>query len=98
MGAGHAAAGLLDDGVGLVLPTAPCAALRIDAAGDEIANFYRRALVLTSVAGHAGVPQISLPVGRVGGCPVGLSMLGAAGQDRALLDAGAAADDLIGTA
>jgi amidase len=89
---------LLDDGVGLLLPTAPCAALRIDAAGDEIADFYRRALVLTSIAGHAGVPQISLPVGRVGGCPVGLSILAAQGQDRALLDAGVAAVDLIGTA
>jgi amidase len=89
---------LLDDGVGLVLPTAPCAALRIDAAGEEIADFYRRALALTSVAGHAGVPQISLPAGRVGGCPVGLSILAGPGQDRALLDAGAAAVELIGTA
>jgi amidase len=89
--------GLLDDGVGLLLPTTPCAALRIDAAGDEIGEFYRRALVLTSVAGHAGVPQISLPAGRVGGCPVGLSILAAAGQDRALLDAGRRAADLIGT-
>jgi amidase len=88
---------LLDDGVGLVLPTASCVALRLNATGDEVGDFYRRTLVLTSVAGHAGVAQISLPVGRVGGCPVGLSILAAPGQDRALLEAGKRAVDLIGT-
>ena len=76
----------LDDGVGLLMPTTPCVALRRDAASSEISDFYRRALTLTAAAGHAGVPQISLPVARVGGCPVGLSILAAAGHDRALLD------------
>jgi amidase len=77
---------LLDDGVGLVMPTAPCVALRKDAASSEISDFYRRALALTSVAGHAGIPQISIPVGRVTGCPVGLSILASSGHDRALLE------------
>ena len=79
---------LLDDGVGLVMPTAPCVALRKNAASSEISEFYRRALALTSVAGHSGLPQISLPVGRVDGCPVGLSILASVGHDRALLAAG----------
>ncbi|MDR3467203.1 MAG: amidase [Xanthobacteraceae bacterium] len=79
-------AALLGDGVGLVLPTAPCIALRKDAAGLEISDFYRRALTLTSIAGHAGLPQITVPAGRVDGCPVGLSIVAAAGCDRALLD------------
>jgi amidase len=78
----------LDDGTGLLMPTAPCIALRKDAAPSEISEFYRRALVLTAVAGHAGVPQISLPAGRIDGCPVGLSILASSGHDRALLDAG----------
>jgi amidase len=75
------------DGAGLVMPTAPCVALRKDAASPEIAAFYRRALTLTSVAGHAGFPQISIPAGRVDGCPVGLSILAPSGHDRALLEA-----------
>ena len=79
---------LLDDGVGLVMPTAPCVALRKNASASEVADFYRRALVLTSVAGHAGVAQISIPAGCVDGCPVGLSILAAADHDRALLEIG----------
>jgi amidase len=74
------------DGVGLVLPTAPCVALRRDVAADEVGEFYRRALTLTSIAGHAGLPQITLPLREAEGCPVGLSILAGANHDRALLD------------
>jgi len=77
---------MLGDGVGLVMPTAPCVALRRDAGPSEIADFYRRALVLTSIAGHAGLPQIGVPAGRLDGCPVGLSILASPGHDRALLE------------
>lgn len=78
---------ILGDGVGLVMPTAPCVALSKNADWSEIAEFYRRALTLTSAAGHAGLPQISVPAGRVEGCPVGLSILASSGHDRALLEA-----------
>jgi amidase len=88
----------LGDGIGLLIPTAPCIALRLDAGEDEIGNFYRNALTLTSIAGHAGIPQISLPAGKVGGCPVGLSVLASPGHDRALLDLGARYADAIGMA
>jgi amidase len=76
----------LGDGVGLVLPTAPRIALRKDAPPPEYADFYPRALTLTSIAGHTGLPQISVPVGEVDGCPVGLSIVASAGHDRALLE------------
>jgi amidase len=88
----------LGDGIGLLIPTAPCIALRIDAREDEIGTFYRNALTLTSIAGHAGIPQISLPAGKVEGCPVGLSVLTSAGHDRALLDLGVRYADVIGMA
>jgi amidase len=78
--------GLFSDGTGIVIPTAPCIALRKDAAGDEIGAFYRRALTLTSIAGHAGLPQLTIPAAQADGCPVGLSILAPAGGDRALLD------------
>ncbi len=79
----------LGGGVAWLIPTAPCTALRKDApgAGAQIGPFYGRALTLTSIAGHAGLPQINLPVATVDGCPVGLSLVAGAGQDRALLDA-----------
>lgn len=76
----------LGDGIGLVLPTAPRIALRKDAEPSEFADFYPRTLTLTSIAGHAGLPQISIPAGEIGGCPVGLSIVGSGGHDRALLD------------
>ena len=70
----------------LVIPTAPCAALRLDADAAVVAEFYRRALTLTSVAGHCGAPQVSLPMARDEGCPIGVSLVGAPGCDLALLD------------
>jgi len=88
----------LGDGIGLLIPTAPCIALRLDAREDEIGAFYHNALTLTSIAGHAGIPQISLPAGKVGGCPVGLSVLASPGHDRALLDLGVRHADAIGMA
>jgi len=86
---------LLGDGVGLVIPTAPRIALRKNAAPAEFSDFYPRALTLTSIAGHAGLPQISVPVGRVDGCPVGLSILASSGHDRALLEIGSPWANLV---
>ena len=81
---------LLADGVGLVIPTAPGIALLKGAGGDEIGAFYQKALALTSIAGHSGLPQITLPAVRVGGRPVGLSIVAKADHDRALLDSASA--------
>ncbi|MBY0381379.1 MAG: amidase [Xanthobacteraceae bacterium] len=86
---------LLSEGVGLVMPTAPCIALRKDATGAEIGEFYSRALALTSVAGHSGSPQISVPGGLVDGCPIGLSILALPGQDRALIEPGSTWSNLM---
>ena len=77
---------LLADGVGLVIPTTPRVALRKNAPPSEYSDFYQRALTITSIAGHTGLPQISVPVADVDGCPVGLSIVGSAGHDRALLE------------
>jgi amidase len=87
---------LLADGIGLVIPTAPGIALRKDATGEEIGAFYPRALMLTSIAGHAGLPQLTVPAGRVDGCPIGLSIVAGVGSDRALLDAGGPWADFLG--
>ena len=69
----------------IVMPTTPCIALLRDVPASVIGDFYRRALTLTSLAGHCGAPQVALPLGFWRGCPVGVSILGAPGSDRSLL-------------
>jgi amidase len=68
------------------LPTAPCIAPRIDASAAELDGFRARAIALTCIAGLSGLPQISIPVGTLDGCPIGLSFIGWEGADETLLD------------
>jgi amidase len=77
--------GLLgDDGV-IVLPAMPGIAPRVDAPEEEFETFRGGAIKLMCAAGHAGLPQISLPMAKVDGCPLGLSLIGPPGRDRALI-------------
>ncbi len=76
---------LVPPGTGLVIPTSPGAALPLAAPPDAIGRFYRSAWPLNAIAGHAGLPQVSIPLTRPGACPLGLSVIGAAASDRALL-------------
>jgi amidase len=79
---------LLEDGIAIVLPTAPCPP-PVPGAFDEAA-FYAAALTLTSAAGHAGLPQVSLPLAEVDGLPLGVSVLGGRSSDESLLALAAA--------
>jgi amidase len=76
---------LLQKGTVLLVPTTPCTALPIDATPQRRADFYHAALAINAIAGHAGLPQITVPAGLVEGRPVGLSFIGARGTDEALL-------------
>lgn len=73
-------------GTVLVLPTAPSIAPRVDLTPEELDLFRTRVMRLTCTAGMAGLPQMNLPIGTLDGCPVGLSFIGWAGGDEALLD------------
>ena len=79
---------LVPKGTALLLPTSPTIALPKDADGEVLAEFYRAALTLTSIAGHAGLPQLSLPVASIDGCPLGLSIIGSKDDDLPLLALG----------
>lgn len=70
---------------GWVLPTTPGVALRKDALPEDIGRFYGTALALNALAGHTGLPQVTLPIGQLRGLPIGLSIIGPAGSDEALL-------------
>jgi amidase len=77
---------LVPPGMILAIPTAPCIAPLIHTPADELESFRVRVMRLTCIAGLAGLPQVSIPAGTVSGCPVGLSFVGWAGGDEALLD------------
>jgi amidase len=77
---------LLTPGTVLAMPTAPGIAPPIATSAEGLESFRVRVMRLTCLAGLGGLPQISLPVGTVEGCPIGLSFVGWAGGDEALLD------------
>ena len=73
-----------DDGI-IVLPTMPGIAPPVQSSEQAFERFRGYAVGMMSIAGHAGFPQISLPMMTVDGCPVGLSLIGPPGRDRALI-------------
>ena len=76
---------MLAPGVVACLPTAPGAAPSITANPGELEGFRRQALELLSVAGLARLPQITLPLSSIEGCPLGLSVISGPGGDAMLL-------------
>jgi amidase len=77
---------LVEPGTVICLPTAPCISPEVDAPPNLLDVFRTRTMALTCTAGLAGLPQITLPVGTVDGCPVGLSFVGWTNGDESLLD------------
>jgi amidase len=73
-------------GTVLALPTAPCIAPKLDEPPEGLEQFRSSAMALTCIAGLSGLPQVSIPIGTVEGCPVGLSFIGWEGADEVLLD------------
>ena len=79
-------ADLLSDDALLCLPTAPGIAPKLATAQGELEAFRARAFGLLSIAGLARLPQVTLPIATMGGCPLGLSLIGPSGCDQGLLD------------
>jgi amidase len=78
---------MLAPGTIFALPTTPTLPPERDIPdGASFAEFRSETLAATCLAGHAGLPQISLPAGTAAGCPVGLSLIGWKGGDEALLE------------
>jgi len=75
-------------GTAIVLPTTPTLTPKrgIPDGAAATATFRTLTLQSTCLAGHAGLPQISIPIGEVSGAPQGLSVIGWHGGDEALLD------------
>lgn len=77
---------ILEPGEILCLPTAPRVAPFKGTAQDTLEIDYRaQAMRLLCIAGLGGLPQVSIPVARHEGLPLGLSLIGAPGSDMLLL-------------
>ncbi|MCA3077116.1 MAG: amidase, partial [Rhodocyclaceae bacterium] len=59
---------------------------KIGAPAAEIDDFRARALAILSIAGLARLPQVSLPMATLDGCPLGISLIAARGNDTLLLE------------
>jgi amidase len=71
----------------LCFPTAPTSApLKGARCYDRGSDYYQRTLSLTSIAGVARLPQVSMPLGQTAAGPIGLSLLAAPCEDLFLLD------------
>jgi amidase len=68
-----------------VLPTLPGIAPLRNTPPAESDEFRARALSLLCIAGLARLPQLSLPLAKLDGCPLGLSLIAARGNDTMLL-------------
>ena len=67
------------------LPTAPCPAPFRDQPTSSKREVLSRIIRLTCIAGTTGRPQLSLPLGKVNGLPVGISIMGDHGSDEELI-------------
>jgi amidase len=76
---------LLGENGVMVLPTMPdIAPLRIDSDASQ-EDYRNRSIRLLCVAGLARLPQLSMPLASRDGAPLGLSLIGPRGSDRALI-------------
>jgi len=87
---------LCADGKVLCLPAAPEIAPPVAADAAVLRTHRERVMALTCPAGLAGLPQVTLPVARLSGLPLGLGLVGPAGSDRLLLEVAAALDPEAG--
>lgn len=76
---------LLGDDSVLLLPTSPGPAPVMNWDAKLLDDFRYRIIALTCIAGHAGLPQVTMPSGEADGSPVGLSIIGPKGSDAWLL-------------
>jgi amidase len=81
----HRLQALLAGGAVMAYPTSPIPAPRLDASQAEQNAVREATMGVTAIAGLASLCEVTLPVGKVEGAPVGLSLVAAAGRDRALL-------------
>ena len=77
---------VLSPGTIMVYPTSPGPAPLLTDGNDIVETFRNRALSMLAIAGHGGLPQVSVPLAASQGSPLGLSLVSAPGSDRLLIE------------
>jgi len=85
---------LLADGAILCMPTTPFPAPEKGQAISALDVLRDRITCLAAHGGLTGTPQVNIPGGTVNGLPVGLSIIGAHGQDAMLVAVANAVEDM----
>lgn len=75
---------LKEDGL-LVIPTVPGIAPKLNLPDGAVEERRKRTLQLSCIAGLAGLPQVTIPIGLENGAPIGLSFIAGPDQDMSLL-------------
>jgi amidase len=88
---------LLVDNAVLVIPTTPGPAPLLDTSTPDLEKWRNRSLGLLCIAGHAGLPQLSIPLAQVQGRPIGLSLIAARGKDHLLLELACSLEKMLAT-
>lgn len=70
----------------LVLPTVPGPAPKLSASHAQIERFRDAARRILAISGLSGLPQITLPLARMDAAPLGISLLGPANSEPALIE------------
>lgn len=76
---------ILADNTIIIYPTVPGIAPKIETSESDLNTFRGKMLEMLCPAGFAGLPQVTLPVGILDNCPIGLSIVGAQNKDSQLL-------------
>jgi amidase len=76
---------LLGTHAALLLPTMPDIAPLKSEPESALEDYRNRAIRMLCISGLSGLPQLSLPLAGHSGAPMGLSLLGPRGSDRALV-------------
>ncbi|WP_046213730.1 amidase [Paenibacillus wulumuqiensis] len=69
----------------MIVPTATGPAPSLHIQGEDSERRRSQTMQLSSIAGLAGLPQITIPAGTIDGAPVGLSVIAGVHQDLRLL-------------
>lgn len=83
---------LLAGGAVLIMPTSPCPSPKRDASQETLNTVRDATQRVGAISVVSGIPELTIPVGKVDGAPVGLSLLAAPGRDLALLELAAKLD------
>jgi amidase len=79
----------------IVMPTLPWIAPLIGTSGAEVDEVRVRSQQMLCIAGLAGLPQVSLPWTSFDSAPLGLSVIGARGDDEGVLAVARAVHDAL---